>query len=154
MGRINPQLSSRTKRIFPPPSSRTKRIFPPPSSRTKRRGTRSGDAGSREIFEKLLLLLSPFAPHIAEELWQKLGNKESITKEKWPTYDKKLAKDEEIQLVIQVNGKVRDKIIVSADITESEAREKALASEKIKKYIKGKKIKRFVFTGKLVNIVI
>lgn len=102
----------------------------------------------------LITLLSPFAPHISEELWEKIGHKDSITKEEWPTYDAKLAKDEEIQLVIQVNGKVRDKIMASADITEQEARDLALASENVKKYIDGKEIKKFIFTGKLVNIVI
>ncbi|MFC1612411.1 leucine--tRNA ligase [Patescibacteria group bacterium] len=124
------------------------------SSSLSSRTERSGDAGSSEMFEKLLLLLSPFAPYIAEELWSKLGNKTSITKEPWPEYDKKLAKDEEIQLVVQVNGKVRDKIMVPTSINEKEAREKALASEKVQKHMEGNKIKKFIFTGKLVNIVV
>jgi len=109
---------------------------------------------SKNSFEKFLKILSPFAPHIAEELWEKLGHEKSITLEKWPAYDKDLAKDEEIQLIIQVNGKVRDKILVSAGISEDEAKEYALSSENVKKYMEGKKIKKFIFTGKLVNIVI
>jgi leucyl-tRNA synthetase len=107
------------------------------------------------IFEKFLKLLSPFAPHLAEELWSKFGHTESIFKEKWPEHDPKLIKDEEINLVIQVNGKVRDNILVAAGISEEEAKEKALASEKVKKHIEGKKIKKTIFVkDKIINIVI
>jgi leucyl-tRNA synthetase len=102
-----------------------------------------------------LILLSPFAPHITEEVWNKLGHGESIFKEKWQEYDSRFIKDEEIEMVIQVNGKVRDKIAVSADIVEEEAKNLAIKSEKIKKYMEGKEVKKIVFVeGKLVNIVI
>lgn len=104
----------------------------------------------------LITLLSPFAPHLAEEIWQgQLKHTESIFKEKWPEYDPKLIKDEEIELVIQINGKVRDKIQVSADISESEAKELAMSSEKLKNYLAGKEIKKVIFVkGRLMNIVI
>ena len=106
-------------------------------------------------YSQFLILLSPFAPHIAEELWEKLGNKESIYLQSWPEYDPKLIKEEEVELVAQINGKLRDRIKVSADITEEEARKLVLESEKIKKWIKGKEIKKFIFVrGKLVNIVV
>lgn len=110
---------------------------------------------NKNNFEKFLILLSPFAPHLAEELWEKLGHKESIFKEKWPQYDPKLIKDEEIELVIQINGKLRDRIKVSADISEDEAKKIAIESEKVKNFIEDKNIKKVIFVkGKLINIVI
>jgi len=111
---------------------------------------------SQKYFEIFLKLLSPFAPHLTEEIWkEKLGNKESIHLEKWPVYDPKLITEEEINLVIQINGKTRDIIRISRDITEAKARELSLASEKIKKHLKGKKIKKFIYIpNRLTNLVI
>ncbi|NTV41586.1 MAG: class I tRNA ligase family protein, partial [Candidatus Moranbacteria bacterium] len=74
----------------------------------------------KEDYEKLLLILSPFAPHIAEELWQRLGNEQSIFLQKWPVADEKYLKDEEIEMVIQVNGKIRERLMVATDVTEDE----------------------------------
>jgi leucyl-tRNA synthetase len=109
----------------------------------------------KEYFEKFLILLSPFAPHIAEELWYNLGNKKSIFLEAWPKYDAKLVKEEETEMLIQVNSKLRDKIKTAADISEDEAKKMALASEKIKKLISGKEIKKVIFVkGRLINIVV
>jgi len=102
-----------------------------------------------------LILLSPFVPHLAEELWQKLGHKNSIFFEKWPRYDPKLIKEERVILVIQVNGKVRDKIEVEANISEEEAKELEISQEKVQKWIEGKDIKKVIFVpGKLINIVV
>jgi leucyl-tRNA synthetase len=109
----------------------------------------------------LLLLLAPFAPHISEELWQKhfvktstFGPQTSVFRQHWPKYDPKLIKEEMITLVIQVNGKVRDKIEVEATISEEKAKELALSREKIKKWIGGKEIKKIIFVpGKLINLV-
>lgn len=113
------------------------------------------DEIGKDVIERLLILLSPFAPHITEELWNKLGHKKSITLEKWPKYDPKLIKEEIITLVIQVNGKVRDKIEVSADLSEEEAKDLAISREKIKNRILGKEVKKVIFvSGKLINIVI
>jgi leucyl-tRNA synthetase len=110
---------------------------------------------SREIYETFLKLLAPFAPHIAEELWQKLGHKKSIHLEKWPQYNPRLIQEEKFQLVIQLNGKVRDKIEVDADISEAEAKKLALSQEKIKKWLEEKEIKKTIFIpGRLINIVI
>ncbi|MDO8529655.1 MAG: class I tRNA ligase family protein, partial [bacterium] len=106
-------------------------------------------------YSKFIILLSPFAPHIAEEIWEKLGHTKSIFLEKWPSYDPKLIKDGEIELVVQANGKLRDRIKVSADISEEEAKEIAMTSEKLKKYIAGKEIRKIIFVkGRLINIVI
>ncbi len=110
---------------------------------------------SKEILGKFAILLSPFAPHIAEELWETLGNKETISKEKWPEYDKKLIQEETWQLIIQINGKVRDKIEVEKGITEKQAKEIALESEKIKKWLGKKKLKKSIYIpNRLINLVI
>jgi len=110
---------------------------------------------TKETVEKTLILLSPFAPHIAEELWQKLGYKQSIFLEKWPKYDSKLIQEKSITLIVQINGKVRDKIEAKPNISEEEARELALKSKKIKGWIENKEVKKFIFVPKkLINIVI
>ena len=103
----------------------------------------------------ILNFLSPFAPHITEELWEKLGHNKSIFLEKWPQYDEKLIKEEEITLVIQINGKVRDQIKVAAGVKEGEAKKLALAQEKVIKYMEGEKIIKIIFVkDKLINFVI
>ena len=106
-------------------------------------------------YQLLIILLSPMAPHISEELWQNLGHKKSIFFEKWPEYDKKLVIEEKITLIIQVNGRVRDKIEVATNISEEETKKLTLEREKVKQWIEGKKIKKIIFVpGKLINIVI
>ena len=126
---------------------------------------------TREQLAAFAILLSPFAPHLAEELWSRtspptsligkekvdksVAVEESVFKQKWPEYDKELVKDEMINLVVQVNGKLRHTITVSADITEEEAKEAALGDAKIKKWTKDKEIVKVIFVkGKLVNIVV
>ena len=106
-------------------------------------------------YSLFLTLLSPFAPHITEELWKTLGNKESIHLQKWPEYNKEFIKEKEITLVIQINGKLRDQIKAPTDISENDAKKLALESEKIKKWIKEKEVKKIIFVkGKLVNMVV
>jgi leucyl-tRNA synthetase len=108
-----------------------------------------------ESVEKLPLLLAPTAPHLAEELWQRTGHDYSIHNQSWPKWDEALAEEEEITLVVQVNGKLRDRITVPASITEPEAREKARGSEKVKTHLEGKTIVKEIYVpGKLVNIVV
>jgi len=108
-----------------------------------------------EDYEMILKALSPFAPHLAEELWEKMGHQESIFKESWPKYDSDLIKDEEIELVVQVNGKLRDRIKVSAGISETEAKKVVMVSKKVKNFIAEKEIKKIIFVkGKLINIVV
>lgn len=109
----------------------------------------------RDVIERMLILLAPFSPHLTEELWHLLGYKSSIHQQIWPKYDKKLVKEETITLVIQINGKVRDKIKVENDISEEKAKELALSQEKVKKWLEGKEIKKVIFVPrKLINIVI
>lgn len=106
-------------------------------------------------YELLVIILSPFAPHIAEELWEKLEHKKSIFEEKWPECDESVMSEEEIEMAVQINGRVRDRIFVAADVTEDEVKETALESEKIKAYIAGKEIKKVIFVPrKILNIVI
>ncbi len=103
----------------------------------------------------LCLLLSPFAPHIAEELWSKLGNTESICKEKWPVAEEKYLVDEEVEMVVQINGKIRGRFMVAADISEEEAKKLALSDANIQKWFEGKEPKKVIFVQcRLLSIVI
>jgi len=109
----------------------------------------------RESIGYFLLLLAPAAPHLAEELWSRTGHSYSIHDQPWPKYDEELAKEEEITLVIQVNGKLRDKVTVPASIAEVEAKELALSRERVKAYIDGKELAKVIYVPKrVVNIVV
>jgi len=109
----------------------------------------------KDVIQRILILLAPFAPHLTEELWQYLGNKDSVHNQNWPTYDSELVKEQIITLIVQINGKVRDRIETKVDISEEEAKKLTLGREKIKKRIVGKKVKKIIFIpGKLINIVI
>jgi len=108
----------------------------------------------REAIDSLLLLMAPSTPHLAEELWVKAGHPYSIHNQAFPEWDKDLAAEEEITLVIQVNGKLRDKLTVPVTIAEQQARELALGREKIKPYIDKKKISKVIYVPRrLINIV-
>jgi leucyl-tRNA synthetase len=108
-----------------------------------------------EATKTLMLLLAPSAPHIAEELWVGAGYPYSVHNQLWPQWQEELAKEEEITLIVQINGKLRDKIEVSASISEGEARELALNREKVKSFIGSNQPARVIYVpGKLVNIVL
>ncbi len=108
----------------------------------------------RFAIKNLLLLLSPFAPHLAEELWEQIGERPSILEQTWPEWDEDAAREEEIELVVQVNGKVRAKIMIPAGEDDDSIRALALKDEKVKAHIEGKEIiKTIVVKGKLINIV-
>jgi len=103
----------------------------------------------------LLLLLAPTAPHLTEELWQQTGHDYSIHNQSWPKWDEELAKDEEVTLVIQVNGKLRGRIPVATSITESEARQLALAQPRVSSYLESKNILKVIYVpGRLINFVV
>ncbi len=109
----------------------------------------------KDVFLNLVIMLSPLAPHFSEELWQRLGNKESIFKAGWPKYDSQFLIEEDIIIVIQVNGKVRSKIEVPADISEDKLKTLVIADEKLKPWIQNKPVKNFILVPKkLVNIVV
>jgi leucyl-tRNA synthetase len=109
----------------------------------------------RDAAEKLVLMLAPMAPHIAEELWREvLGKESTVTMWPWPSFDEELAREQEVTLVAQVDGKVRDLITVSAGLGEDEARQLALESAKVKRFLRGREIDRVVVRApKLVNVV-
>jgi leucyl-tRNA synthetase len=123
-------------------------------SKVKESGVVSGSLWG-EAISYFLLLIAPTAPHLAEELWSKTGHPYSIHNQPWPEFDAELVKEEEITLVIQVNGKLRDKVLVPASISEVEAKELALGRERVKAYIDGKKLTRVIYVPKrVVNIVV
>ncbi len=109
----------------------------------------------KQAQDTLLLLLAPATPHLVEELWQQTGHEYSVHNQDWPKWDEELAREEEVTLVVQVNGKLRDRIPVSASITEAEAKKLALGSTRVKAYLEGKEVARMVYVpGRLLNLVV
>ena len=105
--------------------------------------------------DNLLIMMSPIVPHLTEELWETIGNSFSIHKQEWPKYDSDLATHEEITLVVQVNGKLRDRIQAPAELEEEGAKQMAFSSEKVEGYLQGKEIKKIIYIkGRLINIVV
>jgi leucyl-tRNA synthetase len=117
---------------------------------------RSADAASwQEAVDALLLMLAPVTPHFAEELWTRTGHAYSIHNRTFPAWDKDLAAEEQVTLVVQINGKVRDKVEVPASITEAEARELALSQPRVKSFLGGRQTEKIIYVPKrLVNIVV
>ncbi|HNT56009.1 MAG TPA: class I tRNA ligase family protein, partial [Anaerolineaceae bacterium] len=109
----------------------------------------------QEAVEIYLKMLAPICPHISEELWAQLGKPYSIHNQPWPVFDEAAAAEDEITLVVQVNGKVRDRITLPADVSEEAAKAAALSSETIQRHLEGKSPRQVVYVrGRLVNIVI
>ncbi|MEA3449913.1 MAG: leucine--tRNA ligase [Patescibacteria group bacterium] len=111
---------------------------------------------SKENWKKYLAIIAPFTPALAEELWREFGNKTSIfSGRNWPDYDKKSIKEETVGIVVQINGKVRDKLKLNADISEADAIKKAKESEKVKKWLFDKEIIKEIYVkGKLVSLAV
>ncbi|HZP25699.1 MAG TPA: leucine--tRNA ligase [Dehalococcoidia bacterium] len=108
-----------------------------------------------EATDLLVRMMAPAAPHIAEELWERLGRPYSVHDRAWPQWDADLAREEEVTLVLQVNGKLRDRLEVAADIDEAAAKELALASPRVQSHLDGKQVVKVVYVpGKLINIVV
>ncbi|ACM20525.1 leucyl-tRNA synthetase [Geotalea daltonii FRC-32] len=109
----------------------------------------------KEAVESVVLLLAPFVPHFAEELWESLGHEDNLNEAAWPAFDAAAAVDEELLVVVQVNGKLRGKVTVAASATDEDIKGAVLADEKIRQLIDGMNIKKIVYVpGKLVNIVV
>jgi leucyl-tRNA synthetase len=105
--------------------------------------------------ESFILLLAPMAPHVTEEIWRALGHKSSIHLEPWPKFDPKLVLDEMVTVVVQVNGKVRDRLELPAGTPEDDIRTLALNSESVKRHLDGKPPKKFIFIkDKMLSIVV
>jgi len=108
-----------------------------------------------EVQRDLILLLAPFAPYLAHELWETLGERGNLLRTPWPKYNPHLAKEEEIEIPVQVNGKLRGRVVVPAGADEAFVKERALADPKVKAAIAGKQIVKVIFVpGKLLNIVV
>jgi leucyl-tRNA synthetase len=106
-------------------------------------------------FKVFLMLLNPIAPHITEELWQLNGYKGMITDQSWPQWDEAKTKDDTIEMAVQINGKVKGTIVIAADASQEDAKEKAMADEKISAFIEGKTIVKEIYVpGKIFNIVV
>jgi leucyl-tRNA synthetase len=122
----------------------------------KLRDVGSVSAGAWEFSIKtLLLLLAPTAPHLAEELWQMVGNKYSVHNQSWPKWDEALVTSDEFTMVVQVNGKVRDRLTAPVSVTEEEAKNLTMGLEKVKPFVEGKQVVKVIYVpGKLVNIVV
>lgn len=110
---------------------------------------------TKEDFKMFLQILSPFAPHITEDIWSAMGEKKSIHISEWPKWDKKKIIDETVKIAIQVNGKVRSEIMVSKDITEKDIKDLVLKDKNTIAWIEGKELKRFIYVpGRIINIVV
>jgi len=108
-----------------------------------------------EDFKKFLQILAPFAPHTAEEIWNLSGDRKSIHLSTWPKYDKKLIKDDELKIAVQVNGKVRAEIMIQVDENEEDIKKKALKNESVVKFTEGKEIRKVIYVkNRLINIVV
>ena len=113
-----------------------------------------GDAWA-EAMRSLVLMLAPAVPHIAEELWQRLGQPYSVHTQAWPAFDPALAVEEEVEIAVQVNGKLRDRLSLPLDAPEEAARERALASQRVAPHLAGKEIVRVIYVlNRLLNIVV
>lgn len=113
------------------------------------------DVRPRSAMEKLVLLLSPYAPHIAEELWQLLGHEKTLTYEPWPEYDEAATRDNTVEIPVQIQGKLRSRIVVPAGADRAELEQAAKADPKVAELLAGKEIvKTVVVPGRTVNFVI
>lgn len=117
------------------------------------------DADSKALLwysiQRLLILLSPFAPHLCEELWSAIGNPHSISAEPWPSYDEQAIAAEKMLIVVQVNGKVRGRVSLAADSTEEQVNQAAFQDERVLKHLEGRTVERVIYVpGKLINIVL
>lgn len=113
------------------------------------------DVVPKHFVEGFVTMLSPIAPHVAEELWEKLGHSESITYQAWPTYDESKLVDNEIEIPVQVNGKLRAKVVIAKDASREEMEQLALSNDTVKEWTDGKEVRKVIaIPGKMVNIVV
>src|ERR1017187_8792528 len=112
-------------------------------------------AAMPEILEKLALILAPFAPYLSQEIWEELGREGPVFRQPWPRFDPELAKEDEAEIVVQVNGKLRGRVFAPFGMSKAELEARALADDKVKAFLKGKAVvKTIVVPNKLVNFVV
>ncbi|PYO90363.1 MAG: leucine--tRNA ligase [Gemmatimonadetes bacterium] len=116
---------------------------------------RERGAGSKQLLEPLVIMLAPYAPHIAEELWEASGNQESVFQAPWPSYDERLASAGNVEIAVQVNGKLRSRLTVPRGMAERDVLARVLADEVVKKFVDGQKVKKVIYVqDRLVNLVV
>jgi len=116
---------------------------------------REQGAGSRELIEPLVIMLAPYAPHVAEELWSVLGHDTSIFEARWPTHDERLASAGDVEIAVQVNGKLRSRLTVPRGMAEKDVLARVLADEAVRKFVDGQPLKKVVYVqDRLVNLVV
>jgi leucyl-tRNA synthetase len=116
---------------------------------------REQGAGSRELIEPLVLMLAPYAPHIAEELWELMDGTGSVFQAAWPVYDERLASAGDVEIAVQVNGKLRSRLTVPRGMPEKDVLARVLADEAVKKFVDGQKVKKVIYVqDRLVNLVV
>ncbi len=120
-----------------------------------RAGERGGQGMPKALLEPLAIMLGPLAPHLAEECWERLGHDTSVFDAPWPAYDETLAQEERLELVVQVNGKVRGRLQVAPGLPEGEVVERALAEERVQRFLEGKQLRKAIYVqDRLVNLVV
>ena len=111
--------------------------------------------GTRELVEPLVVMLAPYAPHIAEEMWEVLGHQESVVQARWPAYDETLASAGDVEIAVQVNGKLRSRIVLPRGMSEQEVMKVVLADASVKKFVDGQPVKKVIYVqDRLVNLVV
>jgi len=111
--------------------------------------------GNYVLLEPLVIMLAPYAPHIAEEMWEVLGHKESVFAARWPAYDEKLASAGDVEIAVQVNGKLRSRLTVARGMTQDEVMKIVLSDPAVQKFVDGQKVKKVIYVqDRLVNLVI
>jgi leucyl-tRNA synthetase len=115
----------------------------------------TGRAVLREALETVVLLLNPFTPHVCEEMWARLGHETGLVRAAWPALDAEAAREDSVELAVQVNGKVRGRVVVPREAPEDEVRAKALAEPRVAEHVQGKQMVKFVVVpGRLVSVVV
>src|SRR3989442_13798188 len=115
---------------------------------------REQGAGTRDAVEPLLVMLAPYAPHLAEELWAALGHEQSVVSASWPSYDERLAAAGDVEIVVQVNGKGRGRLTISRGATEAQVVEQAMNDESVRKFVDGQPVRKTIYVqDRLLNLV-
>jgi len=110
---------------------------------------------NRELIEPLVIMLAPYAPHIAEEMWEILGHEGTVFQASWPAYDERLASAGDVEIAVQVNGKLRSRLTVPRGMAEKDVLARVLADEAVKKFVDGQKVKKVIYVqDRLVNLVV